>query len=156
MPLEDDSPTSALATPLKPPTSVAPRREKRLVPTAPRKRPAAVVRVPRQPSPDGKPAALSAVESKVIALENPAEILKVIRTEAALRRAQRLSGVGDSQRQTIRLLSVCMLFALLAAAIGAMWYLQTSLQGSRRVHRPPAAVNIGTTAPAEPPAPDPR
>ena len=151
MPMEEISP-APVAT-IKPPTNVAPRREKRLVPIAPRKRPVAAVRVPRQPLPDGKPAVLSAVESKVVALENPAEILKVIRTEAALRRAQRLSGMGDSQRQTIRLLSVCMLFALLAAAIGAMWYLQTSLQGSRRVHRPPTAVSIGTTAPAEPPAP---
>ena len=120
---------------------------------ASRKRSAAAVPKPRGPA--GKPAPLSAVESKVAALRDPAEILKVIGTEAALRRAQRLSGAGDSQRQTIRLLSVCMLFALLAAAIGAMWYLQTSLQGSRRPRRPPAAVSNGTAEPAKPPAADP-
>ncbi len=127
---------NATAT-IKPPTTAAPRREKRLVPTAPmsKRRPAIAVAVPRQRVSTELPRQLSVVESKVVASQDPAEMLKVIHTAAALRRAQRLSGMGDSQRQTIRLLSVCMLFALLAAAIGAMWYLQTSLQGSRRMHR---------------------
>lgn len=138
MPPENAAPPS--------PTSVAPRREKRLVPAAPRsrKRAATAVPVPVQRAAE-RPRAVSVVEGKVAALQDPAEILRVVGTEAALRRAQRLSGAGDSQRQAIRLLSVCMLFALLAAAVGAMWYLQTSLQGSRRAHRPPAA---STSAPA--------
>ena len=144
---QENAAAPAIAATIKPPTTVAPRREKRLVPVAPKskKRPATAVAVPTQPASAELPRQLSAIESKVVALQDPAEMLKVIHTEAALRRAQRLSGAGDNQRQTIRLLSVCMLFALLAAAIGAMWYLQTSLQGSRRAHRPPAA---GLAAPA--------
>lgn len=116
--------------------AAAPRREKRLVPVAPRPkpaRPASAVRVARDPA--ARPAQASALEGKVAALQDPHEILNLIRTEAALRRAQRLSGAGDAQRQTMRLLSVFMLFALLIAAVGAMWWLQTSLQGSRRAHR---------------------
>ena len=149
MPLEEASPAPVLAPAIKPPTTVAPLRAKRLVPAAPRKRPVAAVRVPREPSAGGKPAPLSAVESKVVGLQDPAEILRVIGTEAALRRAQRLSGAGDSQRQTMRLLSVCMLFALLAAAVGAMWYLQTSLQGSRtRRPAPAASVDARPSVPA--------
>ena len=103
--------------------------------------------MPKHPAPAEPPRPLSAIESKVVALQDPAEMLKVIHTEAALRRAQRLSGAGDNQRQTMRLLSVCMLFALLAAAIGAMWYLQTSLQGSHRARRAPAASVAGPQAP---------
>ena len=115
----------------------APRREKRLVPVAPTPRPVrpvTAVRVPKNPAP--RPAQVSALEGKVAATQDPHEILNLIRTEAALRRAQRLSGAGDAQRQTIRLLSIFMLFALLIAAVGAMWWLQTSLQGSHRTHRP--------------------
>ena len=134
-----DEPTTT-ATPVSTDTAVAvaaPRREKRLVPVAPRSRPArpvAAVRVPKKPA--ARPVEVSALEGKVAATQDPHEILNLIRTEAALRRAQRLSGAGDAQRQTIRLLSVFMLFALLVAAVGAMWWLQTSLQGSRRAHRP--------------------
>ncbi len=134
---------AAVAVPtIQPPTTVAPRRARRLAPAAPRSRrqPVAAVLVPARAAAD-RPGPLSAVEGKVAALKDPVEILQVVSTEAALRRAQRLSGAGESQRQAIRLLSVCMLFALLAAAIGAMWWLQTSLQGSRRTHRPPPAAS---------------
>ena len=132
----------------------APRREKRLVPVAPKPRrtPAVLVPVPKQGA-AVRPTQGPAIESKVAALKDPEEILNVVRTEAALRRAQRLSGQGDAQRQTIRILSVCMLFALLAAAIGAMWYLQTSLQGSHRARRSPAAANADTPVPAAQHAP---
>ena len=121
------------------PAIAAPRREKRLVPVAPapKRPPVAAVRVPKPPA-AGQPAQVSAIERKVAGLHDPDEMLNVVRTEAALRRAQRLSGAGEAQRQTMRLLSVFMLFALLVAALGAMWYLQTSLRGSHRgAHRPP-------------------
>ena len=123
------------------PAVAAPRREKRLVPVAPapKRVPATNVRVPKPPA-AGQPEQVSVVERKVAALRDPEEMLTLVRTEAALRRAQRLSGAGEAQRQTMRLLSVFMLFALLVAALGAMWYLQTSLGGGRRhSHRPPAA-----------------
>ena len=143
MPPED--PTTIVADPAPPaatvpaaePAVAAPRRDKRLVPTAPRaqpRRPAAAVLVPKGTA--ARPVPVSALETKVAATGDPLELLNLIRTEATLRRAQRLSGASDAQRQTIRLLSVFMLFALLVAAVGAMWYLQTSLQGSRRAHRP--------------------
>ncbi len=141
MPLENTA--TAIAFP-EARTIAAPRREKRLVPAAPkpRTRPAVAVLVPTHRPATCVPQ-MTAVESKVAALQDPADILKVLHTEATLRRAQRLSGHGDAQRQTIRLLSICMLFALLAAAIGAGWYLQTSLQASRRTHHPAA---VGTPA----------
>lgn len=144
MPPEDPTAETTATAVADVPMVAAPRREKRLVPVTPppRRQPAATVRVPKQPAP-ARPTQVPAIESKVAALRDPEEILNVVRTEAALRRAQRLSGQGDAQRQMIRVLSVCMLFALLAAAIGAMWYLQTSLQGSHRARRP-AAVSVGT------------
>ncbi len=136
MPLENTA--AAFALP-ETPTIAAPRREKRLLPAAPkpRTRPAVAVLVPTR-RPAARAPQATAVERKVAALHDPEDMLKVLHTEATLRRAQRLSGQGDAQRQMIRLLSVCMLFALLAAAIGAGWYLQTSLQASRRIHRPAA------------------
>ncbi len=139
MPPEDPA-SEIAAVAAETPAMAAPRRAQRLVPVAPKpqRRPAAFARVPQE-RPASAPKPAPAIESKLAGLQDPEEILKAIRTEAALRRAQRLSGAGDAQRQTIRVLSVCMLFALLAAAVGAMWYLQTSLQGSRRAHRPPAS-----------------
>ncbi len=150
MPTESLVAQTALATAALP-TLAAPRREKRLLPIAPqpRKRPVTAVPVPvRRPA--GRAPQVPAIESKVAALRDPEEILNAVHTEAVLRRAQRLSGQGDAQRQTIRVLSVCMLFALLAAAIGAMWYLQTSLHGSRHARRSPATVNVSAPAPAAP------
>ena len=55
------------------------------------------------------------------------EMLRVMDTELALRRAQRLSGGGGNSRQALRVLSVAALFALLIAALGAMSWMQDRL-----------------------------
>lgn len=99
---------------------------------------------PKPPSPAQRPG----IETKIAAAGYDAEaILRTLDTEMALRRAGR-SIKGNDQIQTMRVLSVAMLFTLLIAALGAMSYVQTQFIGHGFKHRPAPVVTAS-------PAPDP-
>jgi hypothetical protein len=78
-----------------------------------------------------------ALETKLAAVKDPADMLRVMDVEVALYRARRLSGAGDKQREILRVLSILLFCALVVALLGGMWYLQTVRDG-RMAHRPPA------------------
>ena len=109
------------------------------------------------PAPVGKPAATPqrpGIEAKIAAAGYDAQtMLRTLDTEMALRRAGRKIR-GDDQVQTMRVLSIAMLFTLLLAALGAMSYVQTQFVGHGFKHRAATAV---TASPApEPSTPDAR
>ena len=71
-----------------------------------------------------QPALRSVLEKKLVGLHDAQEMLQVMNTELALQRAQRLHGDEGGSRQTLRVLTVVALFALLISALGAMSWLQ--------------------------------
>ena len=68
-----------------------------------------------------------ALERKLASLYDASDMLRVVDTELALRRAQRLQGDGSNSRQALRVLAIAALFALLIAALGAMSWMQDRL-----------------------------
>ena len=71
-----------------------------------------------------QPALRSVLEKKLVGLHDAQEMLQVMNTELALQRAQRIHGDEGGSRQTLRVLTVIALFALLISALGAMSWLQ--------------------------------
>ena len=67
------------------------------------------------------------LEKKLASLYDAGDMLRVVDTELALRRAQRLQGDGGNSRQALRVLAVAALFALLIAALGALSWMQDRL-----------------------------
>ena len=68
-----------------------------------------------------------ALEKKLAALYDASDMLRVMDTELALRRAKRSQGDAGGSRQALRVLSIAALFALLIAALGAMSWMQDRL-----------------------------
>lgn len=115
------------------PAFAAPRRARPLVPKpvltdAERQAAAAALK-----SKSATPTRRSVLERKLASLHNAGEMLQVMDTELALQRAQRLHG-GGGNRQAIRALSIVVLFALLIAGLGAMFWLQSRMTGGGTGH----------------------
>ena len=93
----------------------------------------------------------SPLERKLSGLYDATDMLRVLDTEVALQRAKRLHGGGS--RQSLRVVAIALFFALLAAALGAMSYLQGQLaeRGFSR-HRADAATASPTPGPSTPTA----
>ena len=133
-PPDADAPAPRRAVPLAPPTAkeLAAAREIALAAARPRLAAKAAAAKASRP----------AIEKKIAGAADSNEMIQVIDVELALQRARRLSGAADKQREFLRVLSVLMLFGLVIAVVGAMWYLQTLKQGRANLsrQRPAAAV----------------
>ena len=70
-------------------------------------------------------------------------MIKLLELEILNRRAKRLAG-GDDQRWLVRMFGVLILFVMMLAVFGVMWYVQTSqMEGRLPQHHP-----LVTTSPA--------
>ncbi len=126
-PVEPEGAAPRRLVPLAPPTAkeLAAAREIAFAAARPRLAARAAAAKARRPS----------IEKKLAGANDSDEMLQVIGVELALQRARRLSGAGDKQRETLRVLSILMLFGLVIAVVGAMWYLQTLKQGRTNISR---------------------
>ena len=114
----------------EPPEVAAPRRAVRLVaktPVSEEERLTARRERKEQERAEAEAANRPALEKKLASLYDAGDMLRVMDTELAMRRAKRMQGDGDNSRQALRVLTVATLFALLIAGLWAMSWMQDRL-----------------------------
>ena len=81
-----------------------------------------------------KPVERPFLERKLAGLHDAQDILRVLDSELVIQRSIRQAGEGGKSRQAVRVLSVCVLFILLIAALAAVGWLQSRLAESGFSH----------------------
>ena len=123
-------PPDEVALPPQTPVVAAPRRAVRLIaktPVSEDERLAARRERQERKLAEAAAAKRPVLEKKLAGMHDAHEMLRVVDTELALQRAKRLTGAGDNTRQALRVLCIVVLFALLIAGLGAMFWMQDRL-----------------------------
>ena len=119
------------AAPQEMPAVAAPRRAIRLTakppPSSNQERLALRRERKERQQAEAEAARRSGLEKKLAGMHDAHEMLRVVDTELTLQRARRLAGAGGNTQQALRVLSIAVLFALLIAGLGAMFWMQDRL-----------------------------